>query len=72
MLCHLINVGKQSRLISCCISVFINCLQHIMFYSSKSDRHSRLMITYADVTECSPECTGRSVVNDPLSDLGLW
>jgi hypothetical protein len=30
------------------------------------------MITYADVTECSPGCTGRSVVNDPLSNLGTW
>jgi hypothetical protein len=43
-----------------------------MFYISKLDSHSRLMITYADVTECSPDCTVRSVVNDPLSDLGLW
>jgi hypothetical protein len=30
------------------------------------------MITYVDVIECSPECTGRSMVNDPLSHLGLW
>jgi hypothetical protein len=66
------NVGKLPRLISFCISVFVNFLQHIIFYSSKSDSHSRLMITYANVTECSPECTRRSVVNDPLSDLGLW
>jgi hypothetical protein len=43
-----------------------------MFYSSKSDSHLRLTITYADVTKCSPECIGRSVVNDPLSNLGLW
>jgi hypothetical protein len=43
-----------------------------MFYRSKSDSHSRLMITYADVIECSPKCTGRSVVDDPLSDLCLW
>jgi hypothetical protein len=43
-----------------------------MFYSSKSDSHSRLTITYEYVTECSPECIGRSVVNDHLSDLGLW
>jgi hypothetical protein len=47
-------------------------LQHVMFYSSKLDSHSRLKISYADVTKCSPECTGRSIVNDPLSDLGLW
>jgi hypothetical protein len=66
------NVGKLSLLISFCISVFINFLQHIMFYSSKSDSQSRHTITYADVIECSPECTGRSVVDDPLSDLGLW
>jgi hypothetical protein len=31
----------------------------------------RLTITYVDVTESSPECIGRPVVNDPLSDLGL-
>jgi hypothetical protein len=55
-----------------CISVFVNFLQHIMFYSSKLNSHSRLTVTYADVTECSPECKGRSMVNDPLSDLGLW
>jgi hypothetical protein len=66
------NVGKLSLLISFCISVFINFLQHIMFYSSKSDSQSRHTITYVDVIECSPECTGRSVVDDPLSDLGLW
>jgi hypothetical protein len=66
------NIGKLSRLISFCISVFVNFLQHIIFYSSKSDSHLRLTITYANVTECSLECTGRSVVNDPLSDLGLW
>jgi hypothetical protein len=35
------------------------------------DSHSRLTITYADVTECSPEYIGRSVVNDPLSDFGM-
>jgi hypothetical protein len=34
------NVGKLSLLISFCISVFVNFLQHIMFYSSKSDSHS--------------------------------
>jgi hypothetical protein len=50
----------------------LNFLQHIMFYSSKLDSHSCLTITYADVTECSPECTGRFVVNDLLSYLGLW
>jgi hypothetical protein len=50
----------------------VNFLQYIMFYSSKSDSHSRLTITYLDATECSPEYTGRSVVDDPLSDLGLW
>jgi hypothetical protein len=61
------NIGKLSLLISFCISVFVNFLQHIMFYSSKSDRHSRLTITYTDITEC----TKRSVVDDPLSDLGL-
>jgi hypothetical protein len=66
------NIGKLSLLISFCISVFINSLQHIIFYSSKSDSHSRLTITYADVTECSPKCIGRSVVDYPLSDLGLW
>jgi hypothetical protein len=31
----------------------------------------RLTITYANVIDASPKCTGRSVVNDPLSDLGL-
>jgi hypothetical protein len=50
----------------------LNFLQHIMFYSSKLDIHSCLTITYADVTECSRECTGRFVVNDLLSYLGLW
>jgi hypothetical protein len=30
------------------------------------------MITYAYVTECSKKCTGRFMVNDPLSDLGMW
>jgi hypothetical protein len=43
-----------------------------MFYSLKLDSQSRLTITYAEFTECSPKCTGRSVVNDHLSDLGVW
>jgi hypothetical protein len=50
------NVGKLSLLISFCISVVINFLQHIIFYSSKSDSHSRHTITYAYVAECSLEC----------------
>jgi hypothetical protein len=66
------NIGKLSLLISFGISVFIKFLQHIMLYCSKSDSHSRLTITCANVTKCSPECIGRSVVDNPMSDLGLW
>jgi hypothetical protein len=60
------NVGN----LSCLISVYVNFLQNIIFYSSKTATTMRLMIMYVDVTESSPECTTRSVVNDPLSDLG--
>jgi hypothetical protein len=66
------NVGKLFWLISFCINAFVKFLQHIMFYSSKSDIPLRLIITYADVTEYSPKCTERSVVNNPLSNLDLW
>jgi hypothetical protein len=31
----------------------------------------RLMITYANFTESSRECTWSFMVNDPLSDLGM-
>jgi hypothetical protein len=60
------NVGKLSRLISFCMyGIFI-------FYNIYNRLTTRLKITYADVTECSPGCTGRFVVNNHLSDLGTW
>jgi hypothetical protein len=73
------KVGKLSWLISFCISVFINFLQHIMFYSSKSDSHSsydHLCRCYRMFSRMYLEVCGewsfvwfRSVVNDHLSDL---
>jgi hypothetical protein len=67
------NIGKRS----CIISVVINFAQ-ILFYTMYGTHNDRvhlslnnilLTIKYADVIEASPECTGRSVIDYPLSDL---
>jgi hypothetical protein len=69
------NVGK----LSCVVSVVVNFAQ-ILFYTMYDTHNDSVhlscndilfTITYADVIEASLDCTGRSVIDDPLSDLGV-
>jgi hypothetical protein len=68
------DIGKLSYI----ISVVVNFAQ-ITFYTMYGTHNDQvrlslnnmilLTIMCADVIEASPKCTGRSVVDDPMSDL---
>jgi hypothetical protein len=69
------NMGK----LSCIVSVVVNFAQ-ILFYTMYGTHNDRvrlslnnilLTITYADVIEATPKYIGRSVIDDPLSDLAV-
>jgi hypothetical protein len=69
------NIGK----LSCIVSVVINFAQ-ILFYTMYDNFNESVglscndilfIFTFADVIKTSPDCTGRSVIDYPISDLGV-